>query len=873
MTTSIGIPLRVLIVEDSDDDAHLVVHELRRGGYAPAYARVDTHEALRVALDKQEWDIVISDYTMPRFSGTQALAMVRERRPDAPFIFVSGTIGEDTAVLAMKSGAQDYVMKGGLKRLAPAVQRELRETTLRREQKRAETERRIADARFRNVLETAADAVIVTDEDQRIQIFNQGAEQIFGYRAEEVMGQPLDMLLPARYADSHHEYMRSFAQAPESSRRMDVRGTVYGRRKDGTEFPSEVSISRLSENGKTTFTAILRDVTERKRADKELRLLQGITQAVSAAGDMHAALAVTLGKVCETTGWVLAQAWMPRPDGATIECSPAWHCRAGGLEQFRTASLSFAFAPGEELPGRVWTAKQPVWIRDVAQDANFSRAPFAKEVGLKAVMGIPVLADEDVVAVLEFFVRAPREEDEHLMRLVSGVAAQLGSVIQRKRTEERLNYLAHYDALTDLPNRMLFHDRLRQAMVEASRHQRQVGVAFLDLDRFKAINDSLGHGIGDQFLKDVANRIARCVREGDTVARLSGDEFAVILADLRQVGDAARVAQKILDGFAQPFHVAGHELFTSASVGMTLYPFDGDSAEGLLRNADIAMYRAKESGGNACQFYAADMTSRAHARLAIENALRRAFEEREFLLHYQPIVDFRSGQIMGMEALVRWQRPGHGLVPPDEFIPVAEETGLIVHLGEWVLREACRQCRSYGRKAGRAPWHLAVNVSPRQFQQGNFLKTVVRTLDDTGFDPHRLNLEITETILMQNAESALEVMRELGALGVQFSIDDFGTGYSSFTYLKDLPIGSLKIDRSFVRNVPVNADAAAIVAAIVSMAHSLGIRVVAEGVETQEQFEFLRAQGCDMAQGFYLDRPRPVGELAPVLKDGFTFNN
>ncbi|MDO8680795.1 MAG: EAL domain-containing protein [Acidobacteriota bacterium] len=868
MTTDKGIPLRVLIVEDSDDDARLVVHELKRGGYAPAYARVDTREALRVALDKQEWDIVISDYTMPQFSGAQALAMVRERRLYVPFIFVSGTIGEDTAVLAMKSGAQDYVMKGGLKRLAPAVQRELREAETRRERGHAVAERRAADARFRNVLDTAADAVIVTDEDYRIQIFNQGAEWIFGYRAEEVMGQPLDMLLPGRYIDSHRKHIQDFAQEPDSSRRMNKRSEVHGRRKDGTEFPAEASISKLSENGKTTFTIILRDVTERKHADEELRLLQGITQAAGAAGDIHAALAVTLGKVCETTGWVLAQAWIPRPDGATIECSPAWHCRAGGLEQFRIASLSFAFAPGEELPGRVWAAKQPVWVRDVAQDANFPRAPFAKQAGLKAGMGIPVLAGEEVVAVLEFFVHAPREEDEHLMQLVSSVAAQLGSVIQRKRTEERLNFLAHYDALTGLPNRMLFHDRLRQAMVEANRHQRQTGVAFLDLDRFKAINDSLGHGIGDLFLKDVAERIARCVREGDTVARLSGDEFAVILADLRQVSDAARVAQKILDGFAQPFHVAGHELFASASLGITLYPLDGDSAEGLLRNADIAMYRAKESGGNACQFYAADMTSMAHERLALENALRRAIEEKEFLLHYQPMVDFHSGQITGMEALIRWRRPGHGIVPPDEFIPLAEETGLIVHLGEWVLREACRQCQSCGNKAGSAPLRLAVNVSPRQFHQGNFLKTVVRALNDTKFDPHRLDLEITESLLMQNAESVLEVMRELGALGVQFSIDDFGTGYSSLAYLKHLPIGHVKIDRSFVRDIPADANDAAIVTAILAMARSLGIQVIAEGVETKEQLEFLRAKGCDMAQGDYFSRPLPAEEIMPVLKAG-----
>jgi diguanylate cyclase (GGDEF)-like protein/PAS domain S-box-containing protein len=865
-----AIPLRVLVVEDSDDDCTLLLHELKRGGYAPSHRRVDTPGMLNEALDGQEWDIVFADYTMPQFSGTQALSLVRGRSLDVPFIFVSGTIGEDTAVSAMRAGAQDYIMKGNYKRLLPAVERELREVVLRREAAHTVTERRSAEERFRNILTIAADAIIAVDGDQRITLFNRGAERAFGYRAEEVTGQLLDILLPSHFVKTHRQHIQDLARGADGARSMNDRREVYGRRKNGEEFPAEASISKLTENGKTTFTVILHDITERKRAEQELHLLQDITQNVNEACDVHAALAITLNKVCETTGWTLAQAWVPGPGGTTMECSPAWHCRGSGLEEFRTASLSFVFGPGEGLPGRVWSLKQPVWIPDVMRDVNFMRANTARAAGLKTGIWVPVLVGEEVLAVLEFFAREPREQDARLIQLVSAVAAQLGNVIRRKHTEERLHYLAHYDSLTGLPNRVLFTDRLRQAVIEADRHKRLVGVVFLDLDRFKTINDSLGHGIGDLFLKVVAERLARCVRAGDTVARQSGDEFTLVLADMGHVGHAARVAQKILDGLTHPFHVAGHELYASASLGMTLYPLDEHNIEGLLRNADIAMYRVKERGGNGYEFYAADMTSKAQARLALENALRHALEREEFELHYQPVVDLDSGHIKGVEALIRWRHPERGLVPPGEFISVAEETGLIAPIGEWVLRTACRWCHEYSL-AGGPPLRLAVNVSPRQFERGEILNVVTMILDETGFDPRQLDLEITETLLMQHAEAVLEVMHELGALGVHFSIDDFGTGYSSLSYLKHLPIGRVKIDKSFVDDIPADPNDAAIVSAIISMAHSLGLKVIAEGVETEAQLEFLRAQGCDMAQGYYFNRPLPAEEIMPILKQGFTF--
>ncbi len=863
----VGIPLRVLIIEDSQDDCALLLHELRRGGYEPSYRRVDTAKALETALAEQEWDIVFGDYTMPRFSGTQALSIIRSRGLDTPFIFLSGTIGEDTAVAAMRAGAQDYITKGNLKRLIPAVERELREMEFRRERARTEAEKHTLEARFRNILNIAADAVISIDQDQRITIFNQGAERMFGYSADEVIGQLLELLLPGHYSAAHRKHVEEFARGPDVARHMNEQGDVYGRRKDGEEFPAEASISKLTENGRTTFTVILRDITERKRAEQELRLLQGVTHAMTEAGDVYAAIAVTLAKVCEATDWVLAQAWVPRVDGSVLECSPAWSARESGLESFRAASLGLRFAAGEELPGRVWASRQPLWLSDLSEEQAYARAPRARAAGLQASMAIPVQAGEETMAVIEFFMRERRAPDQRLIGLVSSVAAQLGTVVQRKRAEERLHHLAHHDPLTGLPNRLLFMDRLQQAMFEANRHGHPVGLAFLDLDRFKTINDSLGHVIGDMLLKQVAERLAQCVREGDTVARPSGDEFTLILSDVGHAGGAGRVAQRILDSFLAPFSVSGHELFTSASMGVTLYPFDEGTVEGLLRNADIAMYRAKERGRNTYEFYSADMTSKAHARLALENALRSAVDREEFLLHYQPVVDLSTGQMTGIEALMRWQHPERGLVSPAEFIPVAEETGLIVRMGDWALRAGCKQWRKWCAENGQR-LRLAVNVSPRQFHHGSLLKIVKQVLEETGFDPHWLDLEITETLLMQHAESTLVAMRELGTLGVHFSIDDFGTGYSSLSYLKHLPIGSVKIDRSFVRDIPDDGNDSAIVTAIISMAHDLGLKVIAEGVETEEQLNFLRDRKCDALQGYCFSPPVRSEELVQLLQAG-----
>jgi diguanylate cyclase (GGDEF)-like protein len=448
---------------------------------------------------------------------------------------------------------------------------------------------------------------------------------------------------------------------------------------------------------------------------------------------------------------------------------------------------------------------------------------------------------------------AKRLHENHLEELV------------RQRTAE-LNHLAYHDALTDLPNRTLFEDRLTQALILAERNRQTLGILFLSLDGFKNVHDTLGRALGDRLLQKVAERLRSNAHRGETVARFEGDEFALLLTQIggTEGGDVVEVIFQINESLKLPFVVGGHELFITTSVGITLYPDDGADAPTLLKNADAALYRAKEQGGDNYQFYTADMNAKAMKRLTLENSLRRALERNEFEVYYQPVLDTNTRKIVGMEALLRWRHPELGLVQPAEFIPLAEVTGMIVPIGEWVLRTACAQSKSW-QEAGFAPLALAVNLSARQFQQQNLSEVVVLILQETGLNPHDLGLELTESSIMKNAESAVRTLGGLKAMGVKIAIDDFGTGYSSLGYLKRLPIDTLKIDRSFVRDVTADPDDAALVMAIITLAHNLRLKVVAEGVETEEQLSFLHLLRCDEWQGYLFSKPLPVEAFEGLL--------
>ena len=444
--------------------------------------------------------------------------------------------------------------------------------------------------------------------------------------------------------------------------------------------------------------------------------------------------------------------------------------------------------------------------------------------------------------------------------------------IERNRLLEQLEeskrlerHLAYHDALTILPNRHLLHDRLQQALAQSKRSGKLAALLFLDLDGFKRINDTLGHGIGDLLLKSVAKRLKTTVRQVDTVARLGGDEFTIVLLEINHAQDAKDVAQKILKVISQPYKIEEHELFVTASVGISIYPDDGSDIESLIRKADIAMYRAKGQGKNNYQVYNLSMDAKFFERLTLENSLRKAVENEELVAYYQPQVDLRTGEITGVEALVRWQHQKFGLVPPDKFIPLAEETGVILEIDEWMMKTACRQIKNWERE-GIANIRVAVNLSTRQFRQKNLTEKVAQILNDSAVQPENLCLEITENEVMHNIETTVEILQALKKMGVLLSLDDFGTGYSSLSYLKRFPIDILKIDRTFVNGIPSDRDDTAISTAIVVLAHSMELKVIAEGVEKSEQIAFLQSLQCDEIQGFYFSRPLNAETVTDLLK-------
>ena len=437
--------------------------------------------------------------------------------------------------------------------------------------------------------------------------------------------------------------------------------------------------------------------------------------------------------------------------------------------------------------------------------------------------------------------------------------------IERKRYQEELERQANYDGLTGLPNRHLLNDRLRQA-VFAQRSPRSISVVFIDLDHFKVINDSLGHNAGDEVLRHVAERLRLAVRDGDTVARIGGDEFVLILADQTREDVIFRAMNRIIAKVSEPLRIGNREFNITCSAGISVHPQDGADVETLLQNADAAMYRAKAHGRNNFQFYTSEMNALANERLSLEHSLRRALERKELLLYYQPRVNLRTGMIEGVEALLRWQHPEHGLILPGRFIPLAEETGLIVPIGEWVLRTACAQNQAW-QAAGLSPVVVSVNLSARQFWGGGLARMVAAALAETGSNPLHLELELTESMVMHDADTVIATLKELKALGVQLSVDDFGTGYSSLSYLKRLPVDALKIDGAFVRDIDAggDSDSGILAKAIISLGHSLRLKVVAEGAETIAQVDFLRTQLCDEVQGYFFGKPMPAEEFANLL--------
>ena len=692
------------------------------------------------------------------------------------------------------------------------------------ERKRTEEMLRHSETKYRVLFEDSADATWLMDEKGFLDC-NSAALQMFGYAIGTQMLHPADISPPSQ-PDGTNSRTAAERKIAAAFLNGNERFEWLHQRKNGSTFPAEVCLTALTLSGRPRLLATVRDITERKLADDALLLKTAMLEAQA-----------------ETT-----------IDGILV---------VDESDHIVLANKQFGLDFG--IPQEVLSTGDDLIVRQHFTDQVEAPDAFVKRVNYLNSHRSEKSRDE-----LRF--KSGKIFDRYSAPLVDSKGRYRGriwyfrDITDRKVAEERIQFLAYYDALTGLPNRTLLQDRLAKALAGASRRNDKVALLFLDLDGFKIINDSLGHSVGDLLLKQIADRLKRFSRDQDTVARLGGDEFLIVLSDVKDIPDAAVAAERLMDAMTGGFVVQGHPLSVSCSLGISIFPEHGVDGETLIKHADAAMYSAKDNGRNNIQLFTAQMNAQAVERLALESSLRRALEKKELFLVYQPQMDVASGKITGLEALLRWQHPELGLVPPDRFIRIAENSGLIIPIGEWVLRAACSQARRW-QDEGIPPVVVAVNVSAVQFRQPGFCALIKRVLEETGLAPQYLGLELTEGLLLADADVTFAVLQDLKAMGLSLAIDDFGTGYSGFSYLRHFWVSKLKIDRSFIRDVAVNPDDAAITAAIISMAKSLRLKAVAEGVENEAQMSFLRAHHCDEIQGYYFSRPLTAEKAADKLRD------
>lgn len=685
---------------------------------------------------------------------------------------------------------------------------------------RAREMARAAEAALDTMMASLPDALIIADERGRVRKLNPRAEHLFGYTADEVLEEPVDGLLSEPYARRLRERWKTYV-ADGSGELLSCGREVLGRRKDGGVVPMELSVAQLERDGERRFVVVLHDISARKRALARLDVAEKVLE-------------------CTMEGVMVTD-------------------RRGTMLWVNQGFTNISGYPREEVLGQ-----KAAMLKSGLQNAEFYHAMWARIRENGEWQGEIWNRRKDGEAFPEWLtIKAITDPSGQVTRYV-GVFSDIS---KHKRAEETIRTLTYYDAVTRLPNRYLLMDRLDQALERAPRSGRRLALVMIGLNRFKQINETLGHQTGDVVLRTVADRLGMSLRGHDTVARLRGDTFCCLLTDLAQDHDAHLVISRLLESFATSFEVDGHELFITAKVGISVYPVDGTDPEDLAQKAETAMNRSKELADNSYQFYTPEMHANSVERLRLETELRKAVSRDEFVVYYQPKIETATGRVVGAEALVRWRHRELGMISPADFIPIAEETGLIVPIGNWVMNHVCQQLRQW-RDVGQPVVQVAVNLSAHQFRQPDLVDKVVEALDTHGIPPELLELELTESAVMHHAEATIETLMQLHEQGVRLAIDDFGTGYSSLSYLKKFPLDKLKIDRSFVMDIDTNPASAEIVGAIVAMGHSLNLEIVAEGVENDAQLDVLKGLKCDEIQGFYYSRPIPAETFASILRLG-----
>jgi diguanylate cyclase (GGDEF)-like protein/PAS domain S-box-containing protein len=822
-------PTTVLLIEDDPADARLIQDAL--AGTGSSAFRVEWVTRLADALKRlgnERFEVVLLDLSLPDGNGLEVFDQVFQAAPDSLVLVLSGLTDEETAREAMARGAHDYFSKGHVD--AHWLPRALRYVM---ERKTARGALQSSEERFRAMSDASPLGIFVSDAEGSCIYTNAAYHTISGLTLEQTLGTNWSMAIH-----------------PEDRERVlaEWRDAARGQAPFQTEFrflqeDESIVWTRVNSaamlDGRKSFGRVqtVEDISGRKSAEF---VLQAAEAALFEEKERAQVTLNSIGDAVLTTDLSGKVTYL----NPVAEAMTGWFCtEALG----RPISDIFII-----LDGTTRLAAANPMLRAMADNETVG-------LGTDCVL----VRRDGFESAIEDSAAPIHSRDGQ----VTGAVIVFRDVSESRAMALEMAHLAQHDFLTSLPNRLLLTERFSHAIGLARRHTKQVGLMFLDLDNFKHINDSLGHAIGDQLLQSVANRLVACVRTTDTVCRQGGDEFVILLAEIGQPQDAAQVAETLRAALDMPHLIDGHELHVTLSIGISIFPDDGTSVDALMQNADTAMYHAKAGGRNNYQFFRADMNARAVRRLFVETSLRRALRQGEFLLHYQPKIDLASGAMTGAEALIRWQDPDLGLVYPAQFVPIAEENGLIVPVGRWVLREACRQVQAW-LDAGLRAVPVSVNISAVEFRHEDFLEGVALILKETGLAPHYLELELTESILMHDVESSTSILEALKAMGMQLAIDDFGTGYSSLSYLKRFPISTLKIDQSFVRDIATDADDASIVSAVIGMGKNLKQRVIAEGVETQAQLALLQARHCDEGQGFHFSHPVSAEDFARLLDTG-----
>jgi len=854
------VRVRVLIVEDVATDAELALRRLRADGLDCESVRVETEADFRAALRKHTTDIILSDFSLPQFDGLSALTIAATEAPHIPFIFLSGTIGEERAIEAMRRGAVDYVLKSSLNRLGPAVARALREA----EQRLA---RDVAEARLRDVIETAQDWIWELDAQGRFAFSSESVTPMLGATPASLMGTHFSALVHPADRERMSQMMGSLNSA---SRTLDSVTARWMHSDGSTRWLERHALALVDERGVVTgFRGADRDVTQREeqqlrimRLTRILEMLSGINTAVVRIRDRLELLREAC-RISVTTGRYATSLVSFREPGTRTARPYAWAGDADDSLRPMVFSIGRTAEEDTSVTGRVLRTGETFLCNDLA-NAEPAVSGFATLRGttIRSIAALPLKVDGTTVGVLALTSHESEAVTGEELRLLEEVAANLSFALQYFEKESAVQFLSYFDPLTDLPKRVLFCERLAARISGRQVGEPEPAVAILDIDHLSIINDSYGRHAGDQLLQNVADRLRERF-EKDQLAYLGSGCFGLEFDyDGDEESALGELQKYTLDLFEKPFRIAGTDLPVTVKSGLACRSGSQD-AEALVQNAEAGLRQAK-AAGEQYQHHRLDLSSKLAARLALEHRLRGALESQQYLLYYQPKIDIATGRIEGVEALLRWNDPERGIISPGVFLPILESTGMIAAVGEWALQQAARDCRRW-KSLGLHPVHIAVNCSPVQLGRRGFAEQLLDLIDQWAVDGWGLDLEITESQLIDPDSSGVHKLRALRSAGVRVAIDDFGTGYSSLSRLSDLPVDTLKIDKSFINGLPGDRAAARLVPTVIDLARAFDLITVAEGVETRAQLSFLRRAGCNQSQGFLHAQPMPAAELEAML--------